>query len=480
MKGLNVYNVKDFGAVGDGKTLDTQAFSQAITYASQTQGTVFVPNGVWLIGTIYLKSNIRFVMDENAVLKGSDKKEHYERYPQDENNAYLKRENGPYGTMPFCSLVCVDQAENVEITGGKIVFNDLAFNDKHPLNPIILDEEYIQGIQYIRQPSYYYHPKQHRPMAVYISRSENIVMKNVALEKCPVYSVWCLNSEKLIFEQVRIKNSKYQWNGDGLHFSACRHVHIADCNIDASDDCIAIDSNYGGQSYDFNVKNCLFKTTIHAIRLYTGLDLSMDESCNGDYERYSVSNIKISDCKVVEGAGILLICSFDGNIRDVQIENLECKQSYEGTAISMSAKAGTISGIQIKNCKFDCNGVGYYCAEKNGRIASVQLEKCQFSVTPKTKFWGDDFPDGLATHMFSMPYAMVCKNVEDLTLNEVYVHWNDAIFTNTYSEEYANKVKEAWGEQRLGEIEPKYIQTLQLTNSDIKTINCQLENYMCS
>ena len=146
----------------------------------------------------------------------------------------------------------------------------------------------------------------------------------------------------------------------------------------------------------------------------------------------------------------------------------------------MSAKAGTISGIQIKNCKFDCNGVGYYCAEKNGRIASVQLEKCQFSVTPKTKFWGDDFPDGLATHMFSMPYAMVCKNVEDLTLNEVYVHWNDAIFTNTYSEEDANKVKEAWGEQRLGEIEPKYIQTLQLTNSDIKTINCQLENYMCS
>lgn len=473
---MAIINIKDFGAVGNGITNDTALINKAI-FSAKKGDTVYVPCGRYLVGTLKLKSDITFEMATDTVLIGSSDLSDYDEVLHDPNNRYMF-EKSAYSPFATCGVLYLDMVENVEVIGGNIVFDDLSFDDKQENNPIIEDNDYISGLGYFRKPKYSYVPNKPRPVGLYISRSRNIKIKKVSFEKSAFYSAWMLNSSEMLFDGVKIRNSKYQWNGDGLHFSACNNVEIMNCDILASDDCIAVDGNYGGKSYNFNVHDCVFESTIHIIRIFTGLDFGVEKSCDEDYERYSVSNIKIRDCQVLEGAGVLLLCAFDGNIRDVQIENLTCKQYYEGTAISMSAKAGTISGVQIKNCKFDCNGIGYYCAENNGRIDKVQLKKCQFNVTPKTKFWGDDFPDGLATHMFSMPYAMVCKNVEELTLNEVCVQWNDAKFTNTFSKQDADKVRVAWGEQRISEVEPKYIQTLQLTNSNIKTINCQLENYV--
>ncbi len=470
-----ILSVKDFDAIGDGKTLDTFAFQAAIN-AAKAGDTVYVPSGEYLLSSVFLKSDLRFEMAKDAVLVGSSDMGTYTPLPYDENNRYCIVGEGPYGAFYKHGMLCVYDSQNVEIVGGKILFDDLAFDEKRPLNPVVLDEEYIQGIAYIRQPSHYYFPKT-RPTGLYISKSKNVTVKNVFFEKSPGFSVWILNSETLNFEGIKIKNSKYQWNGDGLHFSACRNAHISNCDIDASDDCVAIDGNYGGQSYGFVIKNCQLKTTMHVIRLYTGLDFGFEESSEGDYEKRSVHDITISDCTVTEGGGVLSICAFDGNVRNVKIENLHCRQKYEGTAISVSAKAGTISGLHIKNCEFVCNGIGYYCAEDNGKIDGIELENSRFICTPKTKYWGDDYPDGVATHSLSMPYALVAKNVGMLTLNNVTIDWNKAVFTDSLSKELQERVKARLGEEKLAQIEPRNICAVCNVNSNVIIKNCDIKDY---
>src|SRR4030043_362797 len=62
-----VFNIMDFGAVADGKTLNTIAINNAITYASESGGgTILIPGGTFLTGAIHLKSNIRLHLEENA------------------------------------------------------------------------------------------------------------------------------------------------------------------------------------------------------------------------------------------------------------------------------------------------------------------------------------------------------------------------------------------------------------------------------
>ena len=288
-----VYSVKDFGAVADGVTLDTLAFNRAIRVAAETGGVVFIPDGEYLISGVERVSGIRLDSAENAVVKGRDRIEDYARVPYDPENKYAVLGKGPYGTFAKHAALYAHEAENIEIVGVKVIFNDLAYDKEVPLNPIILDEDSILGVKYIRQPSRYYFPADERPVGLYLSKCKDIRVDNCRFEKSPIYSVWALYCENLVFQSVCIRNSKYQWNGDGLHFSACRRVKIFDCDIDASDDCIAVDGNCGGSSYDFTVKNCRLRTCMHAIRLFTGLDFGLQESCAGDYAKYALHDFRI-------------------------------------------------------------------------------------------------------------------------------------------------------------------------------------------
>ena len=66
-------DIRDFGAVGDAKTLNTEAFRMAVKECSAAGGgTVMVPSGLWLTGPIHFKSNIRLHLNRNAVILFSD------------------------------------------------------------------------------------------------------------------------------------------------------------------------------------------------------------------------------------------------------------------------------------------------------------------------------------------------------------------------------------------------------------------------
>src|SRR4249920_3526928 len=75
-----IYNVKDFGAIANGTTLDSRAINRAIdTIASKGGGTLFFPAGVYLCGSIQLKSNITLYLDQGTVIEASPNVQDYDR-----------------------------------------------------------------------------------------------------------------------------------------------------------------------------------------------------------------------------------------------------------------------------------------------------------------------------------------------------------------------------------------------------------------
>jgi polygalacturonase len=66
-----IYNVKDFGAVADGVTLDTAAVQRAVDACSETGGTVYFPAGEYVLATVFLKSNVRIELAESATILGA-------------------------------------------------------------------------------------------------------------------------------------------------------------------------------------------------------------------------------------------------------------------------------------------------------------------------------------------------------------------------------------------------------------------------
>jgi len=113
------YNIRDFGAAGDGRTVNTTFIQKAIDQcAEKGGGRVYVPAGVFITGTIHLKTNVNFYLESGAIIKGSSQLKDYESYSLPE-----------YG-QNYYGILYTHDADNVSISGqGSIDGNDTAFFD---------------------------------------------------------------------------------------------------------------------------------------------------------------------------------------------------------------------------------------------------------------------------------------------------------------------------------------------------------------
>lgn len=123
------------------------------------------------------------------------------------------------------------------------------------------------------------------------------------------------------------------------------------------------------------------------------------------------------------------------------------------------------------------NGIGYLCQDDEGHINGINIEDCDFYIIPKTKIWGVDFSEGLATHAYSMPYNLMCKNVEKLFLKNTVIKWGKAKFSNTFKKEDREKAIKILGAEKMQELEPLCIKAIKNINSNIKIENCEIEDY---
>ena len=258
----NIYNIKDFGATPDSTTLNTTAIQQAIDAAHNAHGgTVFIPAGSWLTGTLYLKSNVTLYLDTQAVLLGSTNLDDY-TVPVPE---------GSSGTYAQCLLYCKD-AEKVTLAGpGTIDGQGAAF--PHGTEGINVEDHDTLSAS----PQSFV-----RPILMRFTNCTDISFTDITLQNPAQFIAVLNNVDRFRARGVR-GEARANQNGDGFQMHNCRNVFISDCQLDCSDDCLPFVHN----AENVVVTNCVLSSRWAALRFGPG--------SQGRMHNITVSNCVIHD-----------------------------------------------------------------------------------------------------------------------------------------------------------------------------------------
>jgi Pectate lyase superfamily protein/Glycosyl hydrolases family 28 len=265
-------NVRSYGALGDGNTLDTAAISKAIqACADAGGGVVDFPPGRYVAGTLEMRSNITLYLEPGAVLAGS---KNLNDYGSISEYGFGRDYGVNYTGEGFkVGMIVARNVQNVAILGrGAIDGNGDNFMD---LTVPHVSRDFDP--QYTRQGQAFLNavkdtqfgpvePKDHgegRPgTMVVFTHCRNIVMRDVTLENAPNWTLDFQSSQRIVVNGAHIHSSLLIPNDDGMDCIDCKDVHVSDCDIQSGDDDFAF-----FHSEDVNVANCSLISRSSAIRL---------------------------------------------------------------------------------------------------------------------------------------------------------------------------------------------------------------------
>ncbi|MDF2869099.1 MAG: polygalacturonase [Anaerocolumna sp.] len=220
---MGKYNVKDYGALGDSATLDTAAIQKSIdTCHEKGGGSVVLEDGIYVSGTLYLKSNVQIIIKAGAVLSArGDIKD----YGKDTHRCFLYAEN----------------CENIGITGeGTINGNAVAFPNEGSI---------------------------YRPMMIRLLNCRNIRLEGLRLYNAAAWTTAILDSDSIWCQGLDICNDK-RYNGDGLDFDGCQNVFVSDCKIRGTDDNLCLQASSKMKPVkNIHITNCSFTALCAGIRI---------------------------------------------------------------------------------------------------------------------------------------------------------------------------------------------------------------------
>lgn len=275
-----IYNIVDFGSVGDGKTLNTKTIQSAIDVCHKAGGgTIYFPAGRFLSGTLYIKSNITLLLDAGAVLLGSTNLDDYpQTIPDYRSNSdnYTER-----------SLIYAEKAENIAIAGKGILDGQGELFTKEQL------------------------PFKNRPYMLRIIECKNITIRDVTLQNSPMWVQHYLACENVVIDGITVKSRRANQNNDGIDIDCCDKVRISNCFIDSEDDAICLKATSNRPCKNVTVTNCVI--TSHCCAFKCGTE------SNGGFQDITVTNCTIYDTR---NSGIALELVDGGEFNRISISNI--------------------------------------------------------------------------------------------------------------------------------------------------------------
>ena len=274
------FDVRAYGAKGDGVARDTAAIQAAVDAACAAGGgTVEFAPGTYLTGSVWLRDNVDFHVGHGAVLKGSpDPADYCASNCCPQNSASSKKGDNTSGGHLLLGV----GVRNVTLRGpGKIDGNSSAF---------LLDKS---GNRYPDKKALPFRPAQ----MVWFVDSADIRIVDVELADAPYWSCFLLNCDRVWIRGCHVHTERLRYhtfNGDGIDVDRCRWVTISGCRIDTADDCITLRASSGSRLADprdcayVTVSDCNLSTSCNAIRPGVG---------EGRIHDAVFSNITISDAR---------------------------------------------------------------------------------------------------------------------------------------------------------------------------------------
>jgi polygalacturonase len=332
----NFYNVLNYGAKGDGKTLDTDAINLAIETASRNGGgTVFFPAGTFLSFSIHLKSNITIYLDNGATILAADPAIHKGKYDSFEPNEWDKYQDFGHSHWKN-SLMWGIGIENFAIVGqGRIDGKGLSKRSPGPQKPRTEGEtpnSMKNNVSPLGETSPLTEMEGLGTKAIALKLSRNITLKDFTIFQGGHFALLATGVDNLNIDGLKVDT-----NRDGFDIDACRNVRISNTYVNTpNDDAIVLKSSYGLGFARATENVTITNSQVSGFDLGTMLDgsfkttqefapdkdrptgrIKLGTESNGGFKNIAISNVNFVHCR-----GLALETVDGGNIEDVSITNI--------------------------------------------------------------------------------------------------------------------------------------------------------------
>ncbi len=430
------FNIKSYGAIGDGKTNDAKAIQKAIDACSAAGGgQVLVPSGhVFLAGPFDLKSFVDLKIEGGAKILASPDEKLYTK------SAF--RENKGEGTI----WIGGEKLEQVSITGtGVLDGNGISFMGEE------LEDSYVLKPFNIIDP---------RPHLLTLIGCKKLNIDGVTFQNSAYWTVHLIGCNDVSISNITLLNSIKIRNSDGIDLDHSKNVRITNCYIESGDDCICLKNRREFEEYgaceNIVISNCTMTSSSCAIKI-------------GSENMDRISKVLINNCNIVNSnRGIGIQNRDEGTVSDVVFSNLliEAKLFSDvwwgksepiyitayprATANNKDAgwrlpkgqtkgNVGAVSNIYFSNIRCTGESGVYISGESQDKISNIHFDQVSVKLNKTTKEPGgiyDRRPSNVEGLVKSAVAGFYFENTGNISVNNSEVIWG----TNKPS--YAGKALE--------------------------------------
>jgi len=331
---VRVFDVAKFGAVGDGKTLDTAAIQRAINEAAAYAGRaqVLVRGGKkYLTGTLQLKGSIDFHLADDAELLASLRREDYLGGTSNATNA------DKMGAMTDAMIVA-NGAQGLKITGTG------SYQGRA--------REFMKGYDKEKE---FWTPLEWRPKMFVLTSCKDLEVKDITFAEAPNWGLHLLGCDGVLVNNIKVRNLLDVPNCDGIDPDHSRNVEITNCDIVCGDDGIVVKASRQAQDFgpsaNIHVRDCVIETQDAGLKI--GTETTSD-----------VHDVTFERCRVkTSSRGLCIQLRDEGDVYNINFKNITFESRYysdiwwgRGEAISFTAiprlpnsKLGTMHHIAVQN-----------------------------------------------------------------------------------------------------------------------------------
>ena len=417
-------DVRDFGAKGDGATKDTKAIQAAIDKASEVGGTVVIPPGKYVSGTIHLRSNLTLRIEGGATLMFS---------PDD-------GDFDPYEDLPYHMAAPPKKVES------QVTFVAHTVPERRRLSaPPAWDDTETSYFHYALLSGDGVHhvaiegtgtidgnrPRRGGPKPIAIKNSEWISVRGITIRNAPNYNISFGGTDYIEVEGVKLINGY----ADGIDTDGCRYIRITNCYIDVWDDAVCPKASMAlgkpRATEHLVVANCVLRTSCANFKFGT--------ETSGDLRDVSVTNCVMSSRSSGRKAlGGIAIESVDGaNIDGVVVSNISMDNVVSPIFIRLGNRGrgmdkpapGSLKNISIQNVvAHGASLASSITGVENGRVQNVTIDGLNVTGAGGVAARDLNVPEAAAKYpdpdLFGeLPaLALYGRHVDGLTLRNVKVH----------------------------------------------------------
>lgn len=335
-------SIIDCGGVGDGITLNTEAFSKAMTQlSSKGGGTLTVPFGVWLTGPIEFKSNINLHLENGALILFSGNFNDYPLVKTSFEGQETRRCQSPISGRNLVNIAITGNGtingsgqvwrplkrakvtesywKNVVSSGGVLKNPDYWLPSQKALKGELLFEAANSGSKVDMTDDQWDAIKDFlRPVMVSFIECKNVYLQGVLFENSPSWNIHPFMCENVIVDGVFIRNPAFAQNGDGLDIESCKNAIVVNSTLDVGDDAICLKSG---------------------------------KDAEGRKRGKPTENVIVDNCKVFKGHGGFVVGSeMSGGVRNVSVSNCQFMGTDVGLRFkSVRGRGGVVENIYINN-----------------------------------------------------------------------------------------------------------------------------------